>query len=631
MSQEHSGISSRSKKPKNHCGPQGSATGRPSQKHMHARNDSQSREVSPSTAFKSEPKADKKMDVDRGVNDAPSPTTSEQASASERPFVTDSEIQTVEFSVAMFEKLHMGYAITSKGEPAPNQAFKIDPTNSPTFSGVLHKKSSDEMVFQTNWTKAFVDNHMNQGAAEACFHQVTLEVQDNTGKVELRDSHRFVKYRYHISQKVKATIMLKKTNLTAAQEFTQAIRQALSMQNDIEKGSELRKVFQEYGYFWPISVSIGGKVIWSAEYTESANSASRKFSDEVKASLLAKMATFEGSQVGVGGSVGWATEREVSNSAESSKLTINEKIKGGNASSNSLATWENSVDTDASTWDIVSRANVKPIWQMLEDDLRDEVQAIVEMSFKQERLSINKAYNLRNDLTKNYLSWRDVYYDQQDQKNPGKIIITAPTMSNEYNDKMKWKFVRVETAKSSDEPEREYLRYGDVVYIKPSTSDTEYLHLSMSYNSPVTNHEGRLTLRKIEDPKLIQLTDKWHIERSHDMGQGASDTVNNIDVIMRMNSYVYTSDAFRLSNHSLVVGKANAKDGYLASHEKTMEKVRVRQIASSSLRKARNLQDVKNIGVAVKFREVFILMKEDLAKDPLDKEDKRADWIAVVE
>lgn len=81
------------------------------------------------------------------------------------------------------------------------------------------------------------------------------------------------------------------------------------------------------------------------------------------------------------------------------------------------------------------------------------------------------------------------------KRTPGKIIATAPTMSNEYNDKMKWKFIRVEMAKSSDEPEREYLRYGDV-YVMPSTSDTEYLHLSMSYNSPITNHEGRLSLRK---------------------------------------------------------------------------------------------------------------------------------------
>lgn len=55
-------------------------------------------------------------------------------------------------------------------------------------------------------------------------------------------------------------------------------------------------------------------------------------------------------------------------------------------------------------------------------------------------------------------------------------------------------------------------------------------------------------------------------------------------MILHMNSYVYTSDAFRLTNHSLTVGKANAKDGYLALHKRTMKKVRVRQKASKTLK-----------------------------------------------
>ncbi|RUS25085.1 hypothetical protein BC938DRAFT_472640 [Jimgerdemannia flammicorona] len=537
--------------------------------------------------------------------------------------LSDIDIQTTEFSTKAFERLRMGYGITVRGEPAINSAFKLNPASVPLFNGVQNRKSSDRIICQTKWTKAFVDNHMSIGAAQTCFHLVAAEAHDKSARSTVQESYESIKYQYQTKSIVKTNINFNKGNLKAENGFIYAIREALALKNVLEKQSKLDSVFEEFGYFMPCVITLGGKVVWWSEFVETANANARSASEEVAASIKAKADLFNGVQVGVEAGVGNSKLREATSHAEHSYENVREEVIGGNTRLKASA-WAKSVDDDPNCWDVIERFNVKPIWNLLDDDLRPEVEKVITASFKHNRLSIDKTYDIRNKCTKNFLSWRDVYYEQEKgakDSQGGRIIITAPQLSAKANEEVKWKFVRSKIPDPEvDDLDKDFLRYGDVVYIQPSTESSSYLHASFSYNSPVSGREGQVSLRVITEETLLHHSDKWRIERSKPVFQDGHDShIRNIDKQMRQNSYVQKSDEFRLCC-------LHNDDAYLASHDKTMANVKVVNKEKGRWRSAKPLQNIKDIGLAIKFREVILLQGKEMEKD-----DERADWVVVAD
>lgn len=252
---------------------------------------------------------------------------------------------------------------------------------------------------------------------------------------------------------------------------------------------------------------------------------------------------------------------------------------------------------------VVSRASIVPIWRMLDKDLQDQINELVADLSGQFRVAFDKPYQFRNVKTKNFLSWKDLYYAHTNGE-AGKMVATAPVMSADDNKDTKWKFVRVE-----EDPTEGYLQYGDLVYVHPITSDTERLCLDMNNRSPVTECEGLPCLRETKSSALDPGTDKWIVEHGKDISQDTSD--NNAN-----NTYVQISDVFRLSFGNLC----------LASDDHPMENVRVRRKRGEELGTSHRLRKVKGIiGLAHKFREVFVTKREDLLKTA----DKKADWSIV--
>ncbi|RUS27700.1 hypothetical protein BC938DRAFT_482857, partial [Jimgerdemannia flammicorona] len=205
--------------------------------------------------------------------------------------------------------------------------------------------------------------------------------------------------------------------------------------------------------------------------------------------------------------------------------------------------WETSVD-DATHWDIVDRDDVVPIWRMLDDDLAAKVETVMNAAFELERLPMEQTYRIKNTKTQNYLSYQDFYYPDQ----IGKIVVAAPARSHEDNDRILWKFVPV-PGKAGDPPPPKFLCYDHKFkfYIKPCSSDNDYLHASFRFNAPVTTElEGQVSLRRITQANKLHPTDEWIIKRRNEPFKDNGEDVKNIDLVMHKTAFVKRTDEFRL-------------------------------------------------------------------------------------
>lgn len=272
----------------------------------------------------------------------------------------------------------------------------------------------------------------------------------------------------------------------------------------------------------------------------------------------------------------------------------------------SYTIWSNSVNTDSTSWNIVSRKDVIPIWRLLDDELQKKVDQLIAEFNEQCLVPFNGVYQFRNLRTRCFLGWKNVYYYQMKQDEAGKIIAAVPILSAEDNNGTKWRIVPVKWDESNN-----YLRYGDLVYLQPITSNTEYLHLSMDLPSPVTNVDGQLSLREITSSTFVGENKQWIIERSKDEYQDIGDK----------SPFVQKPDVFRLSS---LVRKDEGKL-CLASDINTMENVAVHRRHKGVFGKMHRLQNIKNIGFANKLREILVLENGDVAKDS----DGRANWMII--
>ncbi|RUS19486.1 hypothetical protein BC937DRAFT_87396 [Endogone sp. FLAS-F59071] len=515
----------------------------------------------------------------RSSTPTPTPTTT-----------VDIDINTKDFGIETFRRLNMGFAITREYKLANTPAFRINTDNVPQFCSVSSKYTEKIQCHSTR-TKDFVDSHMSSAAAEACAHLVTSEAHFRTAGLRKQASFDSTKYQYETTILQLAEVLLRKDNLIVVDTFRDKIAQAVNIENKFDGKTELQKVFDEYGYFWPIKIALGGKVLELVDSSDSASVTDRKTGRDIGAAFKIRPDLFSG--LGMGGSARHSREVDTRSSADlSTKETKHHRI-GGNIHMKE-ENWEASLNHPHS-WEIINRDNVMPIWRMLDDELASNVENIVNMSFE-DRLSVNGVYYIRNIETNKFLGWRPYNYD----KGHGQIIATSPVLSDESHDTTTWKFVRVpdQEEEPDNQYERLYLRYGvDRVYIQPNSHPNDYLHASQNYPSPVTKREGQVSLRQIDDPSKLRLSDVWIIERCNTIHEDGG--WKNIDYALCTNRYVQKGDEFRLKCE---------ESGYLASHDMSMQEVRV--VIGSQKPKLKHIPNI----FAVKFKEV-IMLKENEVED----------------
>ncbi|RUP50803.1 hypothetical protein BC936DRAFT_137643 [Jimgerdemannia flammicorona] len=464
-------------------------------------------------------------------------------------------LNTKEYSIATFQRLGMGKAITTHWKPAPSAAFKINPDNPPLFEGPLHNITQEDLVCHTLWTKTFVENHMSSAAAELCGPLVSAELHGNEDDLNERGAYGSLKHTYHTETIIKAKVSLKKQNVLLEEDFRNALVKALAKVNRDEKRAPLKEVLTKFGYFWPVNLSLGGKDRTTTSSVNRGKKTAQKTSHETRAGLRAKS---DGSLVGIG--VSGAFESIAGSTSASGQVSESQKsLKMGGDPNLQSPEWKGSVN-DPASWAIVDRDGVVPIWEMLDDDLGRDVEAVINATFNSQNLLLDQTYTIKNLETENYLSWKNYYYNHD---GAGKIIVTAPEISGEKNEKIKWKFV----PKNKD---KKYLRYDDEFYLQPSTSkNDQYLHASSNHQAPVSkSYEGQVSLRRISGPEFIQTSDVWTIERSNDTYQDNHQDARNIDALMRRTAFVQKADVFRL--------KCSHKS-YLGSHRVCMKDLRVKE------------------------------------------------------
>ncbi|RUP45975.1 hypothetical protein BC936DRAFT_147503 [Jimgerdemannia flammicorona] len=220
---------------------------------------------------------------------------------------------------------------------------------------------------------------------------------------------------------------------------------------------------------------------------------------------------------------------------------------GGNQNLQSQ-NWSDSID-DPFSWAIVERDDAVPIWHMLDDGgLINRVEAVIDAALCEFRLPITRAYLIRNVKTQQYLSWRNVSYENKRVK----IAIAALMDNYMFDETYKWRFVPALGTLNNPSPKHLCYNYG--FGIRPCESDGKFLHANFEFKAPVLeDRPGRET---------------WFIKPSNYILEDDETHQNNIDAAMRNNAFVSKSDQICLyTTADLIHPHINrAAPGYLASH-----------------------------------------------------------------
>ena len=215
---------------------------------------------------------------------------------------------------------------------------------------------------------------------------------------------------YMVAQRLvqKAKVILDKNSLQLTDEFKQSVERAVQTKNI----ADLRRVFQEYGYFVPTAYIIGGKIIAEQTKTLSAqedkSAEVNKFGTAVSAELDKAGFTASAS----GGYKSGSTEKTSESSSQSTR-SFQMKLRGGDeALLNNGTAWVSSLKLD--TWQIVGYEGLKPITDFLSEELKKECETILVNSTEVSSYDPQRSYEpiVNESWDNNYFgSLKEIYAD----------------------------------------------------------------------------------------------------------------------------------------------------------------------------------------------------------------------------
>ncbi|RUS19955.1 hypothetical protein BC938DRAFT_475649 [Jimgerdemannia flammicorona] len=511
-------------------------------------------------------------------------------------------IESEEFRKDVFNKQSLSCGLTINGTPKMQSVVQMKENMVPELRP-SNDLREEELVSRSELTETLINNGFNQASVKALFPMVSTELSgsktriDQSGVADQKSSYHRVIYYYQ------ATIKLTTETVEPTEDFVSSIRDALSNPNISEKYTALKTVFDRFGYIWAQKITLGGKITVS-EKLEGHQTDSEKKTKALataKASVNAAIAGL--GQTGAGAGFTIDNEKGSSDAAAYVFKSSHLRVVAANTFAGGRASWEASLKNNPSTWQVILREELIPIYELLDDTLLPQVKQAMEVTLNLERVTTSSKLTIRNVETNHSLGWKKFYYGST-KGYPGMVVTTCPLMSGNSNESMVWTFVK----SPSNNDRGPHIRFGDIVFIQPAsvmgtTSNKLYLHGSHRQDAPVTKTAREVSLRFFANESPNE-NDEWMILPCDD-GSGDAGADIDLDVSMRRSSYLTKTDRFKLRHRT-------TDKHYLASHKITIESIRVRKKPNEanppfSLHPPM-LKDNKNVGdFATRFYEVLLL------------------------
>nr|CAG8475718.1 14866_t:CDS:2 [Entrophospora candida] len=174
---------------------------------------------------------------------------------------------------------------------------------------------------------------------------------------------------YSIEKSERASIEFTKSNYHLTPEFENDVKSAadpkLSLEEKLEK---LEKIIENYGQFISKKIIFGGKII--KQLTSEANQAGRLSSNTQNVELNINPPGIFGADASA------SRTKSVNDITRSSETISYKRIIGGNGNDAILDDWYNSL-CDPDQWGIIEYENIIPIFEILPDDLKNQVLKII--------------------------------------------------------------------------------------------------------------------------------------------------------------------------------------------------------------------------------------------------------------
>ncbi|CAG8751208.1 29128_t:CDS:2 [Gigaspora margarita] len=193
------------------------------------------------------------------------------------------------------------------------------------------------------------------------FISISFGLDQKLSREKLNSYKTNIKYSYI---KIKrATIDIDKSKIDLTDEFKNEIKEALKENTREKKLAKLKEIANNYGHFYARSISFGGVVIHKIKNFKNIDEF--EFAEETKF------------QASLNNNIGLCMTSNAANSIKSSerKSRSTHEIKGGNRDEyhqNDPSRWITSLN-DSDNWDIIEYNNVYSIFDLLKNDLRNEV------------------------------------------------------------------------------------------------------------------------------------------------------------------------------------------------------------------------------------------------------------------
>ncbi|RUS30715.1 hypothetical protein BC938DRAFT_479045 [Jimgerdemannia flammicorona] len=264
--------------------------------------------------------------------------------------------------------------------------------------------------------------------------------------------------------------------------------------------------------------------------------------------------------------------------------------------------WENSLMRDVNSWKVIKREQIVPIYEFLNDDLRDQVQNVMNAAINLQRIRMDTVFKVCSCNTRNFLAWENFYYGHT-RAYEGMVVCTT-SLQSETKETLSWNFVAANTSTADSHAQDVYLRYNDIISIRPVTrkktesSSPMYLYGSQNQKSPLTKTAPECSLQPLKGGKPDK-ANQWVIEKIDGEAWNAFGSEIDVDATIRRTAYVLKTDKFRL-RHRL------NDSHYLCSHNQTIEKVDVRLKLNEF-----GTQKIESINSARQYHEVLLLTRKE--------------------
>ncbi|CAG8607306.1 10247_t:CDS:2 [Cetraspora pellucida] len=245
---------------------------------------------------------------------------------------------------------------------AASQAFEIDIKKIKKIEqnkGSYHKNYLSECEHEdiAECKRGFIINGQISGnlnllsASIGLSHEISKQAAEHHTTFTRHSSEIRVKLIVDISESIKRT-----------NEFSEEIRIILE-DTAHDKIDKLRNVFAKYGHFYARHLYIGGAIITNETHKSNSDNTT-----EIHAEINLTMPNVVSGSSGIA----YTTGKKIRSKNGFNIIANDKRIYGGDEDASDIKVWEKSLK-EAITWKVVSYDDIRPIFELLDDNLKNKV------------------------------------------------------------------------------------------------------------------------------------------------------------------------------------------------------------------------------------------------------------------